>query len=267
MTTATIPIPQRFLVEIVSSAPISTHYFERTRINIKVTNISKESVLIECATLQFEADTETAPNYQDHPTALRLSPNESGLIEVDVTPVPLFLEYTNQFQVGLKAHVESGGRLSVPFWERHKAYYIIINPPTLSLGDIFISFKQPEDLRLANILERYAKRAGFNPHLFMRNPAIGRDQWDEIEMLIKRCHSVIIVWSLRTEWGEGVEKEIELCRQYSCREILLVAAGVEPPKIYDSKLAYQRFDPNDPAKGLSEAIRSLRDQVIASSVS
>lgn len=267
MTATTPPSAPRFIVEVVASAPISTHYFERTQINIKVTNTSGETVLIERITLQFEADTGAAPNYEDFYPGRKLSPNESGLIEVDVTPVPLYLEYTNQFKIALVGHVESAGRLGNSFSERHAGFYLIVNAPTLSLEEVFISFKQPEDQRLANILERYAKRAGFKPRLFMRNPQLGKDQWQEIETLIKQCHSVIIVWALRTDWGEGVEKEIELCRKHGCREILLIAEGVEPPKVYDSKIAYKRFDPSDPGKGLSDAIADLRAQASKSFIS
>jgi len=260
--TTTRPSSPKFLVE-VANAPIHTHYFESTRIKIKVTNISGENVLIQRVTLQFDPDTGAAPNYEDSFPSLRLLSNKSDLIEVDVTPVPLYREETTQFKIGLMGHVESGGCLRESFSERHEeGFYIILKVPTLQLGDIFISFKQPEDQKLANILVRYAKRAGFNPCLFMRNPELGKDQWKEIEKLIRQCHSVIIVWALRTEWGEGVEKEIELCRKYGCREILLIAEGVDPPKLYDPKIAYKQFDPSDPAKDLSEAIASLRAQVV-----
>jgi hypothetical protein len=250
----------------MSKEPLSIHYFESTPINLKVTNISGQDVLIECVTLQFEADTGAAPNYEDSHPALKLGPQKSGFVTVGVTPVSLYREYTNQFKVEVTGHVESRGRLGKSFSERHSGYYVIISAPTVPLGDIFISFKQPEDQRLANILERYARRAGFTPHVFMRNPQLGKEQWKEIEKLIKECHSVVIVWGQRTGWGDGVEKEIELCRKHNRREILLIAEGVDPPKLYDSKLAYQRFDPSDPAKGLSEAIASLRAQVVKSSV-
>jgi hypothetical protein len=264
MTTA-LPNPNRFFVEVVSSSTICTSYFESTRINIRVTNSSKESTLLESATLQFQPDTGAAPNYVDFHPGLRLSPKESKTVEVDVTPVPSYQEYTNQFKIRLKGHAESRGRLGDSFSELHGGFYIIINPSAASLGEVFVSFKQPEDQRIANILERYARRAGFTPRLFMRRPELGEKQWEQIETLIGQCHSVVIVWGLRTEWGEGVEREIDLCRKHCCREILLIAEGVEPPKNYDSTIAYQRFDPVEPAEGLSRAMASLRDQVVKSS--
>ena len=257
--------PPKFLVELASSAPLVTHYFESTRIGIKVTNISGETVLIESVTLQFEADTGAAPNYEDSYPALRLSPGQSSPINLNVTPVPLYRAYTNQFKVRLTGHVESGGRLHGSFSELHPGFYLIINMPSDSLGNVFVSFKQPEDQRLANILERYARRAGFEPYLFMRKPHLGADQWEEIAKLIKQSHSVIIVWALRTDWGDGVEKEIELCRTHKCREILLIENGVELPELYDgTKATYKRFDPEEPAKALSEAIASLRAQIVKS---
>lgn len=265
MTATTIPSPKRLIVEVVSGRTATTHYFEETRIRIKVTNSSADNVFVKYGALQFTPDTEAAPSYQDFHPSLRLIHAESKTIEVDVTPVPLYLEYTNQFRIMLKGHVESGGRLGDAFAEVHEGYYIIINSPKASLGEVFISFKQPEDQRLANILDRYATRAGFTPRLFMRRPELGENQWGQIEGLIKQCHSVVIVWGPRTEWGEGVEREIELCRKHGCREILLIAKGAEPPQTYNSEIAYQRFDPDEPAVGLSKAIASLRDQALKSS--
>jgi hypothetical protein len=71
------------------------------------------------------------------------------------------------------------------------------------------------------------------------------------------------VWALRTEWGDGVGKEIELCRKHNVRELLLIEEGVDLPELYKgTKTTYKRFDPSDPAKAFSEAIRSLHEQIV-----
>lgn len=42
------------------------------------------------------------------------------------------------------------------------------------LGEAFISFKQPEDLKFALVLEKYARRAGFEPYIVDARPTA----WD-----------------------------------------------------------------------------------------
>jgi hypothetical protein len=263
---STIPSdPPSFILTLKASASLATHYFDLQTIEFDVVNTSGEVLFIEAAPFKFEADTGATPNYVDCSPGLRLLPNGGGRITVDVRPVPLYKELTNQFDVLLKYRPEVQGRLGKLRTELHGGFYIIINTPPPSLGDIFISFKQPEDQRLANILERYAKRAGFTPHLFMRNPALGINQWKSIRKLIKESHSMFVVWSRRTEWGEGVEKEIELCRKYHIREVLLIEDGLPLPDLYQgTPYAYQRYDPTEPAHALSDAVSSLRDQVVGS---
>jgi hypothetical protein len=265
MMSTTPSDPKKFMLTLKATAPLVTQYFGPLTIEFDVVNISGETLLVEAAPMKFEADTGATPNYVDCFPGLRLLPNGDGRIAIDVRPVPLYREYTNRFEVMLKFRSEEHGRLGKLLTELHDGFYIILNTASATLGDIFISFKQPEDQRLANILERYAKRAGFTPHLFMRNPAVGADQWKTIQKLIRNSHSMFVVWGPRTEWGDGVEKEIELCRKHRIREILLIEDGLALPELYQAtQCTYKRYDPTDPAHALSEAVSSLRDQVVVS---
>ncbi len=261
---ATPSHPPKFTLTLRAS-PLATRYFEPIAVDFAVTNDSSDMLFIESSSLKFEADTGAIPNYVDWSPGLRLAPSEQGRISVVVRPVPLYKEFTNQFDVLIKYRPEVQGRLGKLSTEQHGGFYIIVNTPPADLGDVFVSFKQPEDQRLANILERYAKRAGFTPHLFMRNPAVGTDQWRSIEKLIKQSHSMFVVWGRRTEWGEGVEKEIELCRKRRMREVLLIENDLALPDIYHgTNCTYKRYDQSDPAHALSEAVSSLRDQIVDS---
>lgn len=260
--TSLVPPVNRLGVSLKSPGPLTTRYFDDTIIELKVDNLSGETLFIESLTLRFEPDTGATPVYLDLQVGQRIIPGRSATLDVAVRPTPLFREYTNQFVARFKCHCESGGRIFDGFMESHDGLYIIIHPREQQLGDVFVSFKQPEDQRLANILERYARRAGFTPHMFMRNPHLGADQWKLIEASIKEAHSAFIVWALRTDWGQGVGKEIELCRKHKVREVLLIEEGIELPAPYKgTQRAYRRFDPTDPASALSEAVSSVYAQV------
>lgn len=257
--------PLKFRLNPRTSTSLRVQYFETRQIEFQAINISGEVLLLETAQLKFEADTGGTPNYIDASLSLRLSPNKPIVIKIDVCPLPLYKESTNQFDILLRYRPVTNGRLGKLTTERHVGFYIIIATPPATLGDVFVSFKQPEDQRLANILERYARRAGFTPRLFMRSPAVGADQWKSIEKLIKQCHSMIVVWGRRTEWGDGVGREIELCRKHRIREILLIEEGLSLPDPYqNTNCPYMRYDPQEPAHTLSKALSSLRDQVLAS---
>src|SRR5262249_37724056 len=150
-----------------------------------------------------------------------------------ITPLPTFRETTNTIEIRVKYQIETGGRVVPAAPEHHKQdYYVIIGRPQQTLGDVFISFKQPEDLRLANILTSCLERAGFTPHMFIHERDIGAAQWDTIEGIIKTCHSAVIAWSDKTDFGEGVQKEIELCRKHRVREIPLLERGVTVPSCF-----------------------------------
>lgn len=257
----------RLALRMVAEAPPATAYFESILLTYDITNVSTDNILVESVSLQFQPDMDTVPNYVYSPCGFRLTPNESKSIAVDVTPTPAYRQQTNEIQFLFRYRIESSGHVGDVIKERHdqERYYLIVRPPAPTLGEVFVSFKQPEDQRLANILERYLRRAGFVPRLFMRNAKVGADQWVSIEEIVKVCQSAFIVWTHLTEWGNGVEREIELCRGCKVREILVIENGVDvPSSYYGTGITYKRFDPQEPAQALSEAVASLREQVVKS---
>ena len=259
------PDSLKFVLTLAASTPQTFRYYERQTIEFEVVNTSGDTLFIEAAHLKFQPDTGAIPNYVECCPSLRLVSTGKGFIRVDVCPLPLYMEYTNQFDVLLKYRLEVGGRLGKLFTEPYEGFYTIINTAPPSLGDVFISFKQPEDQRLANILARYARRGGFSPNIFVHSPSLGAHQWKSIEKLIAKSHSIFVVWGRRTEWGIGVRKEIRLCRRHHLREILLVEDGIALPDLYQgTKWTYKRYDPIDPARALCDAVSSLRDQAIHS---
>jgi hypothetical protein len=256
---------QRVLIRPASTLPPETNYCECKALEYSITNISASSLLIESVTLQFEPDMETAPNYVDLACGFRLQRQESKTFVVDVTPTPMFRELTNQIRIRVQYRIEAelDGRVGDSLVETHVGFYIIIRTPPPSLGAVFISFKQPEDQGLANILARYAGRAGFKVHVYLRKASPGAHQWHEIEDLIRSSHTMFVVWAQRTDWGEGVEREIRICRNRKLREVLMIESGVDVPRAFkDRGITYKRFDPQDPAPAFAEAVVSVRAQVL-----
>jgi hypothetical protein len=255
---------ERFVIRKTPADPAKTEYFQPFTLEYDITNVGTDDVFVDSITLQLSSDMDTAANYVDQPCAFPLVPNASKRVAVTVTPAPMYQENTNQIKIRCDYRLESDGRVGPLLNETYAGFYLIISAPALTLGDVFISFKQPEDQRLANILERYAKRAGFTPHLLVRTPNVGADQWQTIESLIRQSHSAFVIWARRTDWGDGVEREVALCRQHKVREILIIENGVDVPSAYSqTSVMYKRFDPQEPAAALSEVVSSLRAQIVA----
>ncbi len=115
------------------------------------------------------------------------------------------------------------------------------------------------------MIGRYAERAGFAPYVAMEDPQPGTQQWQRIEAAIKRSRAAFIIWTRRTEWGEGVQREIRLCRKYSVREVLLIEEGVAiPAEFSGTNVEYSRFLQDEPALKFDHAISTTREAVLTS---
>jgi hypothetical protein len=238
----------------------AAEYFSTKTVTIQVTNLWPHPVVIEDVSLKFQSDGATGSAYIDHKVGLRVG-DELVEIEVAVTPTVLFQEHTNYFDVALHYRQEIGGQLANELTRasRERASYLIIKPITVPLGEAFISFKQPEDLKWALILQKYARRAGFEPYLVVHDRQPGIDQWRRIERHIERSKAAFVLWSNRTEWGTGVTKEVELCRQYLVREIVLLADDLPVPLLFVGDIERLRFNPDLPHDGFAKAAETARE--------
>lgn len=236
-------------------------YFSHKTVSLDITNLLPHQILLEDVTLQFQVDTGSAPIYADHSCGIELPATELVSLAIPVTPTCRYLENTNMFQVMAHYRINEGGRLGPRISEPHQGSYLIIKKPKDVLADVFISFKQPEYVALARLLERYARRAGLNPYLIVEDKQPGGRHWERIEEAIKRSKSAFIVWGERTEWGMGVQREIELCRKHGVMEVLLLEHHLVVPDLFQTTAAdveYSRFSVDDPAESFSVAVASAR---------
>lgn len=123
---------------------------------------------------------------------------------------------------------------------------------------MFISFRQPGDKPWAEELQRYAFRAGRDAYIVMQDPQPGTDQWSRIEAAIERSDARCVLWGNRTEWSDGVKKELEYCRTHSVREVLLLSKGQRTPSMFDGSIEYMRVDPAAPSRGFADAVEAVR---------
>ena len=125
----------------------------------------KGRMLVESVDLRFQSDDGTAAVLSRHPCAIELDPDDLAETQVGVTPSPLFLTNTNE--VDVKVWFRSGRGSWVSAEPRHETFerasYLLIRNSTKAAGQVFVSFKQPEDWPLARLVERYAIKGRLHP--------------------------------------------------------------------------------------------------------
>jgi len=252
---------------VTAPPPIShlVEYYASTDVRLIVTNRSGLSQLVETVTLQFQADVGTAPIYVETSCGVEIRPAKAEEIVVKVMPDSLYLAGTNQFSAMIRYKTVEVDKVSGQQTEIHSNLsYRLVRPCSLDLGQVFISFKQPEDLDMANLLARLSSKAGFKPYLALRDPKLGTNQWRRITRAIASSKSVMVVWTARTEWGGGVRREVRLARKKKLQEILLIQKGLQLPDIYQgTEIEYQPFDADIPAPAFGQAVSSFREQILS----
>lgn len=259
--------PQQHYIEIsIPPAPVfEVEYYATISRTILLTNVSSYTLLVENVTLRFRSDKEEAVLDVKTECGWEL---ESGSVHeqtVEITPTPLYSSNTNTFDVKVQSRVTQEGKPSGP---KHDVYtkqsYLIIREPTTHIARVFISVKQPEDLDFGRMLEKLARRAGFLPFLKANNPNPGEDIWDStIEPVLRGSDAAFVIWTEKTVWGKGVEREIGICREAGIPEILLLQSDLEAPDLYDdTPVEYVRFDPHNPGPTFADAVNALRLRIV-----
>jgi adenylate kinase family enzyme len=256
--------PKIFAVSVATPPGAAVEYYEEINLSVFVTNKHSKAVIVDSVTVRFQSDHSTASEYVDKACGIEIQPDDVGEVLITVRPEPQYLRGSNYFDV----RVDYRYKVRDSSWhqdsEIHKnVQYILIGESKTKLGQAFISFKQPETLPLANLLKRFAERGGFIPYLALHESDPGADLWKRIEPAIKNSACAFVIWTRRTDWGTGVEDEIDLCRKYNVPEILLLENGLDIPKMYKgTTIEYRRFDPENPASDFVKAISAKRQSIL-----
>jgi len=249
-------------VSVAPLAPRSAEiqYYESTSVSVLITNNAPTPILVEEVILRFQSDAFVASEFVGQDCGWELAPKELHEQKVAVCPTPIYLANTNMFDVMVKFRPIDGGILQGQLSEiHHRSSYLIIRESRDSCGKLFISFKQPEDLSLARLLEKFARRAGFEPYLAIHDSQPGTDLWKRIEPELRTSIAASIIWTGHTAWGDGVQREVKLARQYAIPDVLLLEDRLDLPEEYKGTgIEYVRFDPHNPAPAFSKIVTSLR---------
>jgi hypothetical protein len=245
---------------------VEVEYYRTVGRTIIITNNSERRQLIEDVTLRFASDSAQIALNVLKACGWELAPSEVREQRVEITPMPLYLEGTNQFDVKVCFRTLEQGRVSGPEHEVCSSpSYIIVREPKERLGQVFISLKQPEDLDLGRLLARMVRRAGITPFLKDAHRRPGEDIWKAtLEPALRASQIAAVIWTENTTWdAEGVKREIKFCRDNGIPEVLLLAGHSAVPNPYTgTDIEYSRFDVDNPGKAFADAADTLRQRFL-----
>lgn len=74
--------------------------------------------------------------------------------------------------------------------------------------------------------------------------------------------AIAFIWTDRTDWGNGVEREIELAKKNGILYAPIIEEPLPTPQHFKgSPIEYMHFDPEGPLRTFSEAVGGLRKAV------
>jgi len=261
------------LISAAVGMDVNVDYLQEVSVPVSISNKANVPILIESIALQFNAN-EFATNQEEARVIHKcegggLKPRGSNYWNVRVKP-DLFFEFaTNCYSISVTYRREEQGRLGDSVTVHKPAgignFLIIKRPPTV-FGKVFISYKDDEDKKLANLLLTLARNAGFDPYMAPPDLRPGAELWNEkIIPAIQESSCVFVIWTSETSKGTGVEREIELTREFGKDEILLLENGIDVPELFKKRQFREkertRFDRSAPARIFAEIVVARREMI------
>ncbi len=255
--------PIKLLVD--KTKRLSVHYLGNLGINIAVENQNpKATVVIDSLALRFQSRSSAGSVTADphtmivHPGgALSIPPAKLDYCTVQVCPNLLFLKYTNVFDVAVSYRLSDNiGELQSFITE---GWFVLIEPTPQLFGKVFISYKEPEDRPLAELLFEFTRDAGFEPYMAPPDIKTGSRIWGKkIPAAIVESRFIFVIWTSNTPGGPGVKKEIKIARKNGIGVVPLLVRTATDPRLFGRDVEYTRFDAGSAALTFAEVVAARR---------
>jgi hypothetical protein len=254
-------------VAFEKSAYLDVHYLESLPVTVGIENKHPTAILVvESLALRFQSrrsvpnETKADPNTTVLYTgkALSIRPKHLDHLTVEVRPTLLFFGPTNAFDVsiGYRLYAEKVGKLKSFIGEGR---FLFIQPAPQMYGKVFISYKEPEDRKLADLLLKFSRDAGFDPYMAPADVKPGSRIWTEkIPKAIKSSKLMFVVWTKNTIKGGGVKRELKFARKHGIKVVPLLEIRAPDPKLFGRDVEYTPFKADDAAVAFAEVVASQR---------
>ncbi|SRR6266436_1265069 len=246
---------------------LNVHYLESIGISIGIENLNPTgALLIDSISLRFQSrrprpDPDNADPYTTvvHPVdALSIPPLKLAYRTIEVRPSLYCSPYTNNFDVivGYRVCTEAIGEVQSCI---NEGWFAIVKPAPQLFGKVFISYKEPEDRNLADLLFQFAKDVGFDPYLAPGDVKTGSRIWGQkIPAAIKQSKFMFVIWTGNTSAGPGVKKEINIARKSKIEIVPLLERKTPAPKLFGHDVEYTEFDLDKAALTFADVVSARR---------
>jgi len=222
----------------------SLDYLSSTEIPIGIRNNGALPVVVEAIELVFQK-AEGVPEALAtvvHPCTLEIGA-QGGLeyTKVSFRPPLLMTPYTNTYRISITYRECVGGGLGPRYKLALEANpYVIINVPpnfpgrTSDRASVFVSFKDPEDLELAELAAQLLVRAGFGYYMAREEQRLGSAYWaQKIEPAIQAAEGTLVIWTPNVAMSSGpVLRELTYSQTVGTNVGLMLEEGASPPDEY-----------------------------------
>ncbi len=159
-------------------------------------------------------------------------------------PRLLWRPYTHAFEtVVTYSRIDGDGVPCADTRAEGPTSYVVVKYPPLMYGEMFISYKDPEDRELADALQEHAKRAGFFGYIAPADIRPGTRIWKQkIVPHIMSAFCMCVIWTNETPKGSGVRREIAIARKRKRKVVLILdKAAAVPPGFKRTDVEHCRF--------------------------
>lgn len=257
--------PLQFIVD--RSRFLRIHYLETVNLDLGIqSKHTSATLVIDSLALRFASR-------RGSPTTLKVQPETNvifpgGPISVEpmkkthctipIRPNLLFLKGSNYFEVAA-TYREAGIRIGTPESLVDQVSFAIIDPAPCFFGQVFISYKEPEDRSLADRLFEFAHDAGFKPYMAPPDIRTGTQIWGKkIPPEIKASRFLFVIWTNNSLKGPGVKREIKIARDNKIAVVPFLEKKCRDPKLFGRDVEYMQFDRRDPDEAFAKVVEARR---------
>ena len=177
---------------------------------------------------------------------------------IQVRPSLVFLAYTNTCSVEIEFSRDRASA-SVEVARIDGEHIIVKDCPNYAGVQAFVSFKDDEDLDLAQRQQTLLNRAGIRGYMARDDVQPGTDFWKKIVLNIRSSVATFVVWTRNTAAQyKSVEREIVLSEEAGIPVVLLLEDGVEAPASFKShRIEYVPFKRDSPSVPFAKATEAV----------
>ena len=196
-------------------------YMNEILVHIEFKNDSDYEILISSVVCSFQVEDDLPRHEIKSPSPISIPPGNRKPLTMRLE-IGLELRYgTNSPTVEVE-YASGRSESETTTFSAPGKYLDIQRVPPLGKR-FFISHKIPEDTELAERLNYYLQKVGFDGYIAEGDPLLGHDLWTEkIFPAIDSCAGLIILWTAEAEKDpESICREIERAKEKGKKPILL----------------------------------------------